>query len=112
MTKKTYIPDTGHIIHLHFDVTGPTALSDKKPALVLSPAAYNSRSGLVICCAVTTDIKDYPFEVLINNGTQAVLADQVKSLDWKSTKISLVGRAESKVLAEVRAKLDALIFSL
>lgn len=112
MTKKTYIPDTGHIIHLHFDVIGHGFQSDKKPALVLSPAAYNSRTGLVICCAVTSTIKGYPFEVLINNTKLAVLADQVKSLDWKNTKISLAGRAESKVLADVRAKLDALIFAL
>lgn len=112
MAKKTYIPDTGHIIHLHFDVTPPDALSDKKPALVLSPAAYNNRTGLVICCAITANIKGYPFEVLIQNTGQAVLADQIKSLDWKNTKISLADRTDAKVLAEVRAKLDALIFSI
>ncbi len=112
MTKKTYIPDTGHIIELHFDSVAGNVATGKKPALVLSPASYNQRTGLVISCAITSNIKGYPFEVLINNGDAAVLADQVKSLDWKNTKISHAGRAETRELAEVRAKLDALIFSL
>lgn len=112
MTKKTYIPDTGHIIELHFDsVTGNVA-THKKPALVLSPAAYNQRTGLVVACAITNDIKGYPFEVLIKKGEAAVLADQIKSLDWKNTKITHAGRIEAKELAEVRAKLDALLFAL
>lgn len=111
MTKKTYTPDTGHIIELHFDPSTGARSPDRKPALVLSPAAYNSRTGLVITCAITTDIKNYPFEVLINQGNAAVLADQVKSLDWKNAKISMAGQADSKVLTEVRAKLETLIFT-
>lgn len=111
MTKKIYIPDIGHIIHLHFDPVSSNAIPDKKPALVLSPAGYNKRSGLVVSCAITQDVKGYPFEVLINGGNTAVLADQVKSLDWKNTKITQAGRIDPKALAEVRAKLHALIFT-
>lgn len=112
MTKKTYIPDTGHIIELHFDSVAGVAAPDKKPVLVLSPAAYNQRTGLIISCAITSTIKGYPFEVLVQSGNAAVLADQVKSLNWKNTKISHAGKAETKELAEIRAKLDTLIFAL
>lgn len=112
MTKKTYVPDTGHIIELHFELPPGSNGPDRRPALVLSPAAYNQRTGLVISCAITHSIKGYPFEVLLKNSKAAVLADQVKSLDWKNTRISHAGRVQDRELAEVRAKLDALLFSL
>lgn len=111
MPKKTYIPDTGHIIELHFEHSPGAFGSDRKPALVLSPAAYNQRTGLVISCAITSDIKGYPFEVALKNSTMAVLADQIKSLDWKNTKISHAGKVQTKELAEVRSKLDVLLFA-
>lgn len=109
--NKRYTPNTGDIIRLHFDLPkGSTAL-DYKPALVLSPLSYNKKTGLIVCCAITSDIKGYPFEVLIaSDSTMAVLADQVKSLDWVNTKISQHGRIDSDELGEVRAKLHALIF--
>jgi mRNA interferase MazF len=64
----------------------------------------------MICCPLTTQIKNYPFEVFIN-GTpaSAVLADQVKSLDWRSRKAFRKGRIQPEQLAEVRAKIQALI---
>lgn len=109
MTKKTYTPDTGHIIELHFEPALEGTSPTTKPALVLSPAAYNKRTGLMISCVITHDIKGYPFEVLILDGQAAVLADQVKSLDWKNTRISPAGRIGRKELTEVRAKLDVLL---
>lgn len=112
MKTKTYIPDTGHIIELHFERAAGVPGPDRKPALVLSPAAYNQRTGLVISCAITTTIKGYPFEVLLKDNKSAILADQIKSLDWKNTRISQAGRVQSKELDQVRAKLDALLFTL
>ncbi|HLR77888.1 MAG TPA: type II toxin-antitoxin system PemK/MazF family toxin [Burkholderiaceae bacterium] len=109
MTQNAYTPDTGHIIELHFEVGADTAAPATRPALVLSPAAYNKRTGLMISCVITNDIKGYPFEVLIRNGSAAVLADQVKSLDWKNTRISPAGRIGRKELTEIRAKLDTLL---
>jgi mRNA interferase MazF len=80
------------------------------PALVLSPAAYNSKTSLMICCPVTTQIKNYPFEVLIGGDPpSAVLADQVKSLDWRRRNVKPKGQVLPKQLAEVLAKIYALI---
>lgn len=110
MTKR-YIPDAGDIVRVHFDVPAGSALSDHKTAVVISPATYNKRAGLFICCAVTSVVKDYPFEVALQNAAPAVaLADQVKSLDWANTKISRHGKATPAELAQVRAKLHALLF--
>jgi mRNA interferase MazF len=77
---------------------------------VLSPEAYNGKTSLMICCPLTTQIKNYPFEVLLGGTpTTAVLADQVKSLDWRSRKAARKGRISPDQLAEVRAKIRALI---
>jgi mRNA interferase MazF len=109
--SKRYIPNTGDIIWLHFDLPKASSAPDYKPAVILSPSAYNKKTGLIVCCAITSNIKGYPFEVLIGpDHSQAVLADQVKSLDWINTKISHQGRVESHELGEVRAKLHALLF--
>ncbi len=112
--SKRYIPDSGDIIWMHFDLPAGGDGADYKPALVLSPAAYNRKTGLVVCCAITSQIKGYPFEVpLAAQGAQApraVLSDQVKSLDWMHAKISFQGRASPAELAQVRAKLHALVF--
>jgi mRNA interferase MazF len=59
---------------------------------------------------MTTQIKNYPFEVLVTGGgPSAVLADQVKSLDWRKRRARRKGTISTAELAEVRAKIRALI---
>lgn len=105
-----YVPQAGDIVWLNFTPQAGHEQAGHRPALVLSPAAYNDKTSLMICCPMTRQIKNYPFEVLIA-GTPAnvVLADQVKSLNWrvrKATRKRVVSREE---LADVRAKILALI---
>jgi len=108
--SKRYTPDTGDIIRLHFELPGQHSPDEHKPALVLSPLAYNKKTGLIVCCAITTHIKGYPFEVIIGPEQElAVLSDQVKSINWADTKISQQGRVSAAELTQVRAKLLALI---
>jgi mRNA interferase MazF len=77
---------------------------------VVCPAAYNGKSGLMICCPLTTKIKGYPFEVPIaGNPASVVLADQVKSLDWRARRAVRKGRVTAAELVQVRAKLRALV---
>jgi mRNA interferase MazF len=81
-----------------------------RPALVLSPASYNTKTGLMLCCPLTTQAKNYPFEVPVGDeAASVVLSDQVKSLDWRSRQAKRKGRASANVLAEVRAKIHALV---
>ena len=105
-----YVPDAGDIVWLHFNPQAGHEQAGHRPALVLSPARYNDQSGMMICCPTTTRIKFYPFEVkLAGHPESVVLADQVKSMDWRARKASKKGRAKETELAEVRAKLLALI---
>lgn len=108
--NKRYIPDSGDLIWVHYDLPPGSQAQDYKPAVVLSPAAYNKKSKLIVACAVTSSVKGYPFEVPIGaDKTSAALADQVKSLDWANTKISYQEKINPAELAQIRAKLRALL---
>ena len=105
-----YVPEAGDVVWLQFS---RQADDDEQPehqlAVVLSPAAYN-RIGLMLCCPLTIKLKGYPFEVLLTGSKpRAALADQVKSLDWRATGVRRNGKVTDDELAEIRAKVRALI---
>jgi mRNA interferase MazF len=108
--EPRYVPDAGDVVWLDFTPQAGHEQEGRRPALVLSPAAYNDKTNLMVCCPMTKRIKDYPFEVRIaGTPPAAVLADQVKSLDWLQRKAARKGRVSVAELAEVRAKISALI---
>ena len=105
-----YVPEAGDIVWLNFDPQAGHEEGGHRPALVLSPAAYNGKTSLMLCCPLTTQVKGYPFEVLISGDRLNVaLADQVKSLDWVVRKANRKGEVSSFELAEVKRKIFALI---
>ena len=77
----------------------------------ISPAQYNGKTGLMVCCPMTTKIKGHPFEVLAEAGGTpgAILSDQVKSLDWKVRRAKKKSEVSAEVMLHVRAKLKALL---
>ncbi|WP_209438139.1 endoribonuclease MazF [Buttiauxella brennerae] len=110
---KNYVPDTGDIVWLDFEPQAGHEQAGHRPAVVLSPLTYNERTNLMLCCPMTTKIKGYPFEVVVPGCPEgAVLADQVKSLDWRKRNAKKKGSVPGLVLAEVRAKAKALIGGL
>lgn len=105
-----YVPDVGDVVWLHFDPQLGHEQAGRRPALVLSPAAYNGKTDLMLCCPMTTQLKGYPFEVRIaGQQPSAALADQVKSLDWVRRKASFKGRVTLAELAEVKRKIYSLL---
>ncbi|WP_396189611.1 endoribonuclease MazF [Flavobacterium sp.] len=108
---KAYIPDTGDVVWLEFDPQAGHEQAGHRPALVLSPKIYNDRSSLILCCPMTTQIKGYPFEVatLIDGVRTAILADQIKSLDWRGRKGKFKSKISAQDLNEVKAKLKPLL---
>ena len=110
VARSGFVPDAGDVVWLEFDPQAGHEQAGRRPALVLSPASYNGRAGMMVCCPITTRIKGYPFEVAIaGQPSSVVLADQVKSQDWRARKAALKGRVTPGELAEVRGKLRALI---
>ncbi|CAN7451498.1 endoribonuclease MazF [Neorhizobium sp. LjRoot104] len=109
MTVASYVPDAGDVVWLEFSPQAGHEQAGRRPAVVLSPQSYN-RFGLMLCCPMTTKRKGYPFEVAIgDDGDSTVLADQVKSLDWKARNARRKGKISAAELAEIRAKATALI---
>lgn len=107
---RRYVPEAGDIVWLHFDPQAGHEQAGHRPALVISPSAYNRATELMVCCPLTTQIKGYPFEVEISGDRPgAVLADQIKSLDWVIRKARHKGKVSAAELSEVRAKSIALI---
>ena len=107
-----YVPDQGDIVWLDFNPQSGHEQAGTRPALVLSPKPYNSKVGLMLCCPITGQQKGYPFEVELKGThgiTGVVLADQLKSLDWKARKAEYKGRVSSTVLNDVLAKIHALL---
>ena len=105
-----YVPDAGDIVWVNFDPQAGHEQAGHRPAVVLSPAAYNSKTSLMLCCPMTSQIKSYPFEVSISGqALSVVLADQIKSLDWRRRRAKRKGAVSPSELAEVRAKIRALI---
>lgn len=106
---RRYVPEAGDIVGLHFDPQPGHEQAGHRPALVVSGSAYNGKTGLMLCCPMTTQLKGYPFEVLIAGARPGVaLADQVKNLDWVARMARYKGKVSTVELAEARAKITAL----
>ncbi len=112
MVRTTYVPQRGDVVRITLNPQAGHEQAGRRPALVLSPAAYNGRVGLAILCPLTNQIKGYPFEVVIPEDlpvTGAVLADQVKSLDWRARHAERIGTLPPQVVADVLQKLGVLL---
>src|ERR1700722_1743278 len=107
---RPYVPGAGDIVWISFGPQAGREQAGHRPAVVLSPAGYNAKTSRMVCCPMTTQIKNYPFEVVIAGGSpSAVLADQVESVDWRKRRAKRRGIISAAELAEVRARIRALI---
>ena len=109
---RTYVPDRGDVVWLRFDPPAGHEQTGRRPAVVLSPKAYNRRVGLALFCPVTSCVKGYPFEVPLQVGAKlegVILADQIKSLDWKARRASKVTRVSHDVMEEVTERVLTLV---
>ena len=110
MVKPAYVPEAGDIVWIHFDPQAGHEQAGHRPALVLSPARYNGPRGMMVCCPMTSRLKGYVFEVMISRDPpSAILADQIKSLDWRARRAEPKGSVSTAVLADVKAKIRALL---
>ena len=109
---RRYVPDLGEVVWLHFTPQAGHEQAGRRPALVISPKAYNGKVGLALVCPVTSQVKGYPFEVSLPKGKKiggVVLADQVRSLDWGARKAKKVGNVPREIVDEAVAKIHALL---
>jgi mRNA interferase MazF len=112
MVKRAYAPERGDLIWIQFTPQAGHEQAGRRPALVISPRAYNGRVGLALLCPITGQVKGYPFEVRLPQESKisgVVLADQIKSLDWRARQAEFAGQAPEEVVREVLAKLATLV---
>jgi len=110
--KRAYIPQRGDAVWITLDPQAGHEQSGRRPALVLSPSAYNGRVGLALVCPITSRVKGYPFEVALPAGSPVsgvVGADQVKSLDWRARRAVRIGPVPEEVVAQVLERLRTLL---
>ena len=108
---RLYVPDRGDVVWLEFNPQAGHEQSGRRPALVISPRAYNEKVGLALFCPITSQVKGYPFEVVLPQGlkvTGAILSDQIKSLDWRAREAKRVTSVPPGVIDEVLAKIAIL----
>jgi len=107
-----YVPRRGDAVWLQFNPQAGSEQAGRRPAVVISPEAYNGRVGLMICCPITNQQKGYPFEVALPDGvgvTGVILSDQVKSLDWRARQADFITALPDDVVEDVLAKLRTLL---
>jgi mRNA interferase MazF len=108
-----YTPQRGDVVWLSFSPQAGHEQAGRRPGLVLSPAKYNGKVGLMLACPITSRAKGYPFEVEIPIGagvSGVILSDQLRSLDWRERRAEYVGKVDAGTLDNVRAKLDAVLY--
>ena len=108
----SYTPEQGDVIWVDFIPQAGREQAGRRPALILSPVAYNQKIGLAVFCPITTQQKGYPFEVLLPESLKVqgvVLADHVKSMDWRARKAVFLDRAPREIVREVLLKLNSLL---
>jgi len=109
---RGYSPDRGDLVWLEFNPQAGHEQAGRRPALVISPGAYNRRVGLALFCPVTSQVKGYPFEVALPPGlvvSGVVLSDQVKSLDWRARRARRIAKVSAAVTDEILGKLGTLV---
>ena len=110
-----YIPSKGDVVWLDFSPQAGHEQSGNRPALCISPKEYNEKTGLAIFCPITSHSKGYPFEVPLPDNIANIalhgvlLADHIKSLDWRIRHADYIYSIPERLLAEVLGKLRTLL---
>lgn len=112
MKKSAYVPAQGDLIWFDFDPQAGHEQGGRRPAIVLSAKDYNQLIGLALVCPVTNRMKGYPFEVKLPDGLPimgVVLADHVKSQDWRARRAEFIGRLDAATLDAVLQRTRSLL---
>jgi mRNA interferase MazF len=110
--RSRWVPRRGDLVWLDFDPQAGHEQRGTRPAAVLSPATYNAKVGLAVCCPITSHAKGYPFEVALPPDSKVqgvVLADHLKSLDWRARHAKWIERLPTKLITEILAKARTLL---
>ena len=112
VAAPAYVPRRGDVVWLTFNPQAGHEQAGRRPAVVLSPNAYNAKVGLALLCPITSQVKGYPFEVLLLHGlpvSGAILADQIKSLDWQARTAEFLCALPPAIVSDVLQRIGVLL---
>ena len=110
--KAAYVPERGDAVWITLDPQAGHEQAGRRPALVLSPSAYNGRVGLALFCPITSQVKGYPFEVPLSAGlpiTGVALSDHIKSQDWAARRVEFIAQIDEVTLQAVLQRARTLL---
>jgi len=108
----SYVPERGDVVWMDFDPQMGDEQAGRRPVLILSPQAYNSRIGMALCCPITIRVKGYIYEVTIPDGLNVrgvIMSDQIRSFDWRARDAEVLARLPKETIELVLAKLDTIL---
>ena len=113
MRPSPYVPDSGDLIWTEFDPTLGREQAGRRPALVVSSAAFTENSGFAIVCPITSRVRPFPTSVVLPPGlpiTGEILTSHIRSIDTLARPVRYAGGAVPPETARlVRAKLNAFV---
>ena len=113
MSKKAYHPDRGDIVTLNFMPSAGREIDKRRPAIVLSPLAYNAKSGLCLAVPITSDLSPGPMWVRLPDGLLdrpgLVLCDYVRSVDYRERSIAFQKKAPLDLVDRITERVMELI---
>jgi len=107
-----YIPKRGDIIYINFDPQAGFEIQKRRPALVLSPTIYNEKGKLLLCCPITSTIRNGPWEILLPKNLETkgvILTDRVKSMDWYAREAKKIEHCPKNIFSEVLERINLLL---
>jgi len=113
VVDKYYIPKKGDLVVLTFDPQSGHEQKGRRPALIISNYLFNKHTGLAVACPITNTDRAFPFHVPLEENaslTGFIMAEQVKSIDYKTRKVKYIEPVSIKTLNTVLALLDAAIY--
>jgi len=112
VSRRGYVPERGDVVWMTFGTPAGHEQSGRRPAVVMSPSIYNGKTGMALCCPITSHVKGYPFEVVVPADLKisgGILADHIRNIDWKTRRAEYLCKLPSKAFEEVAEKIFSLL---
>jgi mRNA interferase MazF len=106
-----YIPQQGDIVALNFDPQSGHEQKGRRPAIIMSNKIFNQHLGLAFACPITNTKRDFPFHIAVEseNITGYIMAEQMKSIDYKSRNIKFIEKANAQMVNDILSIIDSIL---
>jgi mRNA interferase MazF len=106
-----YVPQQGDIVALNFDPQSGHEQKGRRPAIIISNKVFNQHLGLAFACPITNTKRDFPFHVAVEseNITGYIMAEQMKSIDYKSRSIKFIEKANAQTVNDILSIIDSIL---